>query len=168
MCLFSHCAFKILVIFDFNNYNMCWYDRFEVTYLKYFVTWFCLFLCQDMNCSPPGSCVHARISRQEYESTQSLLSLGYLLKPGLLHCRWFLYHRNPQGSLLGLSNFNIHFSPKLWKVFSHFSFTCTLPLLCLPFLGFRKCVCSFLLMMSIKSYCVFFVYPFLFFSAPAT
>ena len=56
----------------------------------------CPTLWNPMECSPPDSSVHGILSRQEYWS-HSLLQGIFLTQgsnPGLLHCRWILYHLN--------------------------------------------------------------------------
>ena len=62
----------------------------------------CLTLCDPMDCSPSGSCVHGDSPGKNtgvgcHAFLQGIfLSQG--MNPGLLHCRWILYHLNHQGS----------------------------------------------------------------------
>ena len=62
----------------------------------------CLALYDSMNCSPPGSSVHRDSpSKNTGVDCHALLQGIFLaqgLNPGLLHCRWILYHLNHQGS----------------------------------------------------------------------
>ena len=60
-------------------------------------------LCNPMDCSPPGSSVH-----EDSPGKNTGVSFHALLQgifptqgsnPGLLHCRWNLYHLSHQGSL---------------------------------------------------------------------
>ena len=61
----------------------------------------CVWLCNPMDCSPPGSSVHGS-SRQEYWSGLPFLLQGNFPTQGLnlalLHCRQILYHLSHQGS----------------------------------------------------------------------
>ena len=62
----------------------------------------CLTLCDLMDCSPPGFSVHGD-SPGEYTGVGChVLLQGIFLtqgsNPGLLHCRWILYHLSHQGS----------------------------------------------------------------------
>ena len=57
----------------------------------------CLTLCDAMNCSPPGSSVHG-ISHARILEWVAFPFLIQGLNPGLLHCRWILYHLSHQGS----------------------------------------------------------------------
>ena len=65
------------------------------------VQW-CLTLCDPMDCSPPGSSVHANSPGEHtrvgcYTLLQGIFpTQGW--KPGLLHCRWILHHLSHQGS----------------------------------------------------------------------
>ena len=60
-----------------------------------------LTLCDPMDCSSPGSSVLG-IFQQEYWSGLPFPSSGSFptqgSNPGLLHCRWILYHLSQQGS----------------------------------------------------------------------
>ena len=59
----------------------------------------CLTLGHPMDCSPPGSSVYGIL--QARISCHSLLQGIFPtqgLNPGLLHCRWILYHAGHQGS----------------------------------------------------------------------
>ena len=67
------------------------------------ITQLCPTLCDPMDCSLPGSSVHEilQASILEWvdipfcrESSQPRQSI-----PGLLHCRWILYHLSHQGSM---------------------------------------------------------------------
>ena len=61
----------------------------------------CPILRDPMDCSPPGSSV-MEFSRQEYWSGELFLLQGIFqiqgTNPGLLHCRWVLYHQSHQGN----------------------------------------------------------------------
>ena len=55
----------------------------------------CLTLCDSMDCSLPGSCVHRILQKNPGVGSHFLLQQIYLtqgLNPGLLHCRQILYH----------------------------------------------------------------------------
>ena len=64
----------------------------------------CLTLCDLMDCSLPGSSVHGdSLGKNTGLGCHALLqgifpSQG--LNPGLLHCRWILYHLSHQGSTI--------------------------------------------------------------------
>ena len=54
-------------------------------------------LCNPMDCSPPGSSVHGILQARILEwgchaSTRESSPSTQGLNPGLLHCRWILYH----------------------------------------------------------------------------
>ena len=61
-----------------------------------------VWLCALMDCSPPGSSVHgisqARILEWAAISFSRGSSRPRESNPGLLHCRWILYHLSHQGS----------------------------------------------------------------------
>ena len=62
-----------------------------------------LTLCNPVDCSPPGSSVHGdSLGKNTGEDCYALLhgifpTQGW--NPGLLHCRWTLYHLSHQGRL---------------------------------------------------------------------
>ena len=62
----------------------------------------CLTLCDPMDCSPPGSSVHADSPGKNTEVGCHVLLQGIFTtqgsNPGLPHCRWILYHLSHQGS----------------------------------------------------------------------
>ena len=62
----------------------------------------CPNLCNSKGCNPPGSSLHRYSSGQNTEVDCHVLLQGVFpnqgLNPGLLHCRWILYHLNHQGS----------------------------------------------------------------------
>ena len=68
------------------------------------VTQLCLTLCTPMDCRPPGSSVHAaspgKNTRVGCHDLLQGIFLTQQLNPGLLHCRWILYHLSHQGSFL--------------------------------------------------------------------
>ena len=57
-------------------------------------------VCDPVDCSPPGSCVHGTLQARILEWVA--ISLGIFLTQesnlGLLHCRQILYHLSHQGS----------------------------------------------------------------------
>ena len=53
-----------------------------------------IWLCDPMDCSPPGCSVHGILQARILEWVASLFSRG----SSQLHCRWILYHLSPQGS----------------------------------------------------------------------
>ena len=63
----------------------------------------CLTFCSPMDCSPPGSSVHEDSPGKNtgvdcHDFLQGIFPTQGL-NPGLLHCRWILYHLSHQGSL---------------------------------------------------------------------
>ena len=62
----------------------------------------CLTLCDTMDCSVPGSSVHGDSPGKNIRVCCHALLQGIFptqgLNPGLLHCRWILYHLGHQGS----------------------------------------------------------------------
>ena len=66
------------------------------------VTQLCLTLCDTMDCSPPGSSVHAVLQARILEWVAIPFSGGVFstqgLNLGLPHCREILYHLSHQGS----------------------------------------------------------------------
>ena len=56
----------------------------------------CLTLCDPMDCSPPGSSVHGDSPNKNTGVGCHIRLQGILptqgMNPGLLHCRWILYH----------------------------------------------------------------------------
>ena len=62
----------------------------------------CLTLCNPMDCSLPGSSIHAilqaRILAWVGHSFLQGISLTQGWNPGLLRCRWILHHLSHQGS----------------------------------------------------------------------
>ena len=68
----------------------------------------CLTLWDPMDCSPPGSSVHGILQARVLEWVATPISHQEIFptqgsNPGLLHCKWILYHLSHQGS------------PFLWK-----------------------------------------------------
>ena len=59
-------------------------------------------LCDPMDCSPPGSSVHADSPGKDTGVGWHALLQGIFLtqglNPGLPHCRWILYQLSHQGS----------------------------------------------------------------------
>ena len=66
------------------------------------ITQLCLTLCNPVDCSPPGSSVHGDSPGKNTGVGCHALLQGIFLtqgsNPGLLNCRWLLYHLGPQGS----------------------------------------------------------------------
>ena len=61
----------------------------------------CPTLCDPMDCSPPGSSVHEDSPGNTGMGCHALLQGIFptqWLNPGLLYCRWILYHLSHQGS----------------------------------------------------------------------
>ena len=62
----------------------------------------CLTLCDLMDCSPPGSSVHADSPGKNTGMSCYALLQGIFptqgCNPGLLHCRWILHHLSHQKS----------------------------------------------------------------------
>ena len=62
----------------------------------------CLTLCDPMDCSPPGSCVHGDPPGKNTGVGCHFLLQGIFptqgQNPGLLHCRWIFYHLSHQRS----------------------------------------------------------------------
>ena len=62
----------------------------------------CLTFCDPMDCSPPSSSVHEDSPGKNTGVGCHALLQGIFptqgLNPGLLHCRWILYHLSHQGS----------------------------------------------------------------------
>ena len=62
----------------------------------------CLTLCNPIDCSPPGSSIHGDSPVKNTEVGFHALLQGIFptqgSNPGLLHCRWILYHLSHQGS----------------------------------------------------------------------
>ena len=62
----------------------------------------CLTLCDPMDCSPPGSCVHGIFQARTVEWVAISFSRIFPtqgLNLGLLHCSQILYHLSHQGIL---------------------------------------------------------------------
>ena len=59
-------------------------------------------LCDPMDYSPPGSSVHEDSPGKSTGVGSHFLLQGIfptpVLNPGLLHCKWILYHLSHQGS----------------------------------------------------------------------
>ena len=53
-------------------------------------------ICDPMDCSPQGSSVHRILQARILEWVAILFSRGS--NPGLLHCRWIIYHVRHKGS----------------------------------------------------------------------
>ena len=64
------------------------------------VTQLCLTLCNPIDCSPPCSSVHGILWTGILEWVAFPFSRvpTQELNPGLLHCRWIIYHLSHQGS----------------------------------------------------------------------
>ena len=62
----------------------------------------CPALCDPTDWSPPGSSLHGdspgKNTRVGCHAFLQGIFLTQGLDPGLLHCRWILYHLSPQGS----------------------------------------------------------------------
>ena len=73
----------------------------SVLFLLYLVTQWCLTLCNPMDCSPPGFSVHGDSPGENTGVGCHALLQGIFptqrSNPGLLHCRWILYHLSHQG-----------------------------------------------------------------------
>ena len=68
--------------------------------MKVLVTQSCLTFYDPMDCSPPGSSVHGILPKNAGVGSHSLLPGIFPtegLNPGLLLCRWILYHLSHQG-----------------------------------------------------------------------
>ena len=66
------------------------------------VTQLCLTVCNPMDCSLPGSSVHGNSPGKNtgmgcYALLQEIFPTQWS-NPGLLHCRWILYHLSHEGS----------------------------------------------------------------------
>ena len=63
----------------------------------------CPTLCDPMDCSPPGSSVHGDSPNKNTGVGCHIRLQGILptqgMNPGLLHCRWILYHLSHQAIL---------------------------------------------------------------------
>ena len=61
----------------------------------------CLALCEPVDCTPPGSSVHGILQARTLAWVACTFLQGIFLTqgsiPGLLHCRWILYHLSHQG-----------------------------------------------------------------------
>ena len=66
------------------------------------VTQVCSTLCDPMDCSPPDSSVHGdfpcKDTRVGFHALLQEIFPTQGSNPGLLHCRWILYHLSHQGS----------------------------------------------------------------------
>ena len=103
----------------FQNYNLTFFNYWSVADLqccvnfRYTAKWFsyavlCIvtqlspILCDPMDCSLPGSSVHRDSPGQNTEAGCHALLQGIFptqgMNPGLLLCRWILYHLSHQGS----------------------------------------------------------------------
>ena len=61
----------------------------------------CLNLSDPMNCSPPGSSVHGILQAGILEWVAISSRVIFPTQgpnPGLLHCRWIIYHLSHRGS----------------------------------------------------------------------
>ena len=80
----------------------------------------CLTLCDPMDCSPPGSSVHeASPSKNTGLGCHALLQGIFLTQrsnPGLLDCRWILYHLSHQGRNIFWKENPKHNPVYLWKM----------------------------------------------------
>ena len=63
------------------------------------VTQSCLILYNPMDCSWPGSCVHGMNTGVCSHSLLQRIFPPQGSNPGLLHCRWTLYHLSHEGDL---------------------------------------------------------------------
>ena len=72
----------------------------NVIYSKVLVAHSCPTLCDRMDCSLPGSSVHGILQARILEWVAIPFLQGILptqgLNPGLLYCRWILYHLSHQ------------------------------------------------------------------------
>ena len=70
--------------------------------MLHLLTQSCLTLCNPMDCSPPGSSVHGDSPGKNTRVGCHALLQGIFptqeSNPGLLHCRWILYHLSHQGN----------------------------------------------------------------------
>ena len=75
--------------------------------VKVIVVESCLTLCNHTDCRPPGFSVHEILQARILERITIPFSRGSSQPrdqtPGLLHCRWILYHLSHQGSPLSKS-----------------------------------------------------------------
>ena len=71
-------------------------------YIVCLVTQLCPTLCDPMDYSLPGSCVHGDSPGKNTRVGCHALLQGIFptqwSNPGLLHCKWILYHLSHQGS----------------------------------------------------------------------
>ena len=78
----------------------CHSEKYSLTVLCFLLSW--VRLCDPMNYSPPGS-VHGDSPGKNTGVGCNALLQGIFptqgLNPGLLHCRWILYHLSHQESL---------------------------------------------------------------------
>ena len=102
-----HCLPYVLYLFIWE-----WAFRLSPVCL---VTQLCLVLCDRMDYSPPGSSVLGNSPGKNTGVGFHALLQGIVstqgLKPGLLHCRWIVFHLSHQGSkyLINKDNTHVHF-----------------------------------------------------------
>ena len=69
--------------------------------VKMLVAYFCLTLCDPMDCGLPGSSVHRILQARILEWVAISFSRGFFptqgSNPGLLHCRWISLPSKPPG-----------------------------------------------------------------------
>ena len=84
------------------KYGFChFYICIEICAVLCLAAQLCPTLCNPMDCSPPGSCVHADSSCKNMGVGCHALLQGIFptqgLNPGLLHCRWDSFPSEPSG-----------------------------------------------------------------------
>ena len=114
---FIHDFFYILSIMQlFSSIFRVFYILYHFLVNMYMcsVAQLCPTLCDPMDCSPPGSSVHGDSPGKNIGVGCLALLQGIFptqgLNPGLLHCRWILYHLSHQGSPRILEWVAYHFS----------------------------------------------------------
>ena len=79
----------------------CHSEKSSLTVLCFLFS--CVWLCDPMDCSPPGSSVHGDPPVKNTGVGCDVLLQGIFLtqglNPGLLHCRWIIYHLKHEESL---------------------------------------------------------------------
>ena len=122
----------IIPVFRWGHQLRCFYLQ-----SKSVVTQLCPALCNLMDCSPPGSCVHGILQARILEWV-AIPSPGDLPNPALPLCRQILYHLSHQGSPLSpnsvliLQTWNIRcLSPSSWFLPQTFNTVCPSPALSL-------------------------------------
>ena len=100
-----------------------------------------VWLCDPMDCSPPGSSVRGILSKNTGVGTHSLLQGIFLThgsNPPLLHCRQVLYHLTHQGdpATFYIKRQTMDIDSCLENSSSHHPLICQLWLLCVNFCFF--------------------------------